>query len=199
MKNSIKLSVLTLAIASAFSLTVKAQSIPTTGATPASTSTTTGSGIRLSIGPDAGLPIGSFKDKYDWSIGGSIQADFPIIKDQLFITVNGGYQNFFAKDINGIKGQNLELIPAKAGLKYFIIPNFYVQGEAGASFLANKSEVGATKSATFVYAPQVGYLFNLGGKNYLDAGVRYEGNTKFTDAGSSNGFLALRVAYSFGI
>jgi hypothetical protein len=139
-------------------------------------------------------------DSYDWSIGGSIQADFPIVKDQLYVTVNGGYQNFFAKKINGVKtGQDLELIPAKAGLKFFIVPSLYIQGEAGATFLANKTDVGATKSTAFVYAPQVGYLFNLGGKNYLDAGVRFEGDTKFTDGGNSNNFLALRLAYSFGL
>src|SRR5258708_22208219 len=97
MKNSSKLTVLTVAIVSAITFGAKAQNIPTTGNTPA------GSGIRLSVGPDAGLPLGKLKDSYDWSIGGSIQADFPIVKDQLYLTVNGGYQNFFAKKVNGVK------------------------------------------------------------------------------------------------
>src|ERR1700743_301082 len=126
MKNASKLTVLTVAIVSLFTFGAKAQSIPAN----TTTTTTTGSGIRLSVGPDAGLPLGKFKDAYDWSIGGSIQADFPIVKDQLYLTVNGGYQNFFAKEVNGVKlGQDLELIPAKAGLKFFIVPSFYIQGE----------------------------------------------------------------------
>ncbi len=197
MKNLIKLSVLTLAIVSTLSITAKAQDATATSTTSTGTNR---SGIRLSVGPDFGLPVGNFKDGFDWSVGGSVQADFPIVSDQLFVTVNAGYQNYFAKEINGVSGEDLQLLPVKAGLKYFpSSTNFYVQGEAGAAFLTNKSDVGATKSAAFVYAPQVGYLFNLGGKSYLDAGVRFEGNTKFTDNGSSNNLLALRVAYAFGL
>ncbi|EDM38844.1 hypothetical protein PBAL39_22265 [Pedobacter sp. BAL39] len=192
MKNSIKIGVLSLALSAIFSLTANAQDTK-----PA---TSGNSGIRISIGPDAGIPVSNFGDAYDWSFGGSVQADFPILKDQLYATFNAGYLNFFAKDNNaGVTGEDLQLIPLKAGLKYFPIHNFYVQGEAGAAFLANKKDVGATKSAAFVYAPQVGYLFNLGGKHAIDAGVRFEGNSKFTDNGSSNNYFALRVAYSLGL
>jgi hypothetical protein len=194
MKNSIKLSVLTLSLLFIFTISVNAQEAP------AAKATTTRSGIRLSVGPDAGLPLGNFGDRYDWSIGGSVQAEYPIIKDQLFVTLNAGYVNFFAKDnTSAVENSDLQMIPVKAGLKYFPIHNFYVQGEAGASFLTNKGDVGATKSTTFVYAPQVGYMIPIGGNNFLDAGVRFEGNTKFTDNGSSNNFLGLRVAYSFGL
>ncbi|MBE9583986.1 hypothetical protein IM792_05955 [Mucilaginibacter sp. JRF] len=192
MKNLIKLSALTLAFVSLLTISTQAQD-------GGSKSTTTGSGIRLSVGPDFGLPVGSFHDSFNWSLGGSVQAEFPILKEQLYVTVNGGFQNYFAKEINGVTGEDLQLIPAKAGLKYFPVSNFYVQGEAGAAFLTNKSDVGATKSAAFVYAPQVGYLFNVGGNNYLDAGVRFEGNSKFTDNGKSNNLFALRVAYTFGL
>jgi hypothetical protein len=184
MKTAIKLSTFIIAALTFVTFSAKAQERE---------------GIRLSVGPEVGLPIGDFKDSYDWSIGGSLQADFPILSNDLYVTLNAGYNNFFAKDINGISGQDLQLIPVKAGLKYFPISNFYVQGEAGASFLTNKDDIGATKSAAFVYAPQVGYLFHLGGKNYLDAGIRFEGNSKFTDQGSSNNFLGLRVAYGFGL
>ncbi|WP_243749254.1 porin family protein [Mucilaginibacter agri] len=194
MKTSIILGVLTLALSTIFTLTTKAQETITKA-------TTTGSGIRLSIGPDATLPVGSLHDGYNWSIGGSIQADFPVIKDQLFVTVNAGYSNYFAKDSNlpGVDNKDLQLIPVKAGLKYFPVHNFYLQGEAGASFIANKSDIGADKSAAFVYAPQVGYLISLGGKNYLDAGVRFESNTKFVTNGNTNNFFGLRVAYAFGL
>jgi hypothetical protein len=58
MKNSSKLTVLTVAIVSAITFGAKAQNIPTTGNTPAGSTITTGSGIRLSVGPDAGLPLG---------------------------------------------------------------------------------------------------------------------------------------------
>jgi hypothetical protein len=194
MKSSIKLSVLTLSLLFIFTITANAQDVP------AGKATTTRSGIRLSVGPDVSLPIGSLGDHYDWSIGGSVQAEYPILKDQLYVTLNAGYNNFFAKDnTSAVETSDLQMIPVKAGLKYFPIHNFYIQGEAGASFLTNKSDIGATKSTTFVYAPQIGYMIPIGGNNAIDAGVRFEGNTKFIENGSSNNFLGLRVAYSFGL
>lgn len=191
MKSLIKTSVLTLSLSIFFTVTSKAQDTPAESPKK--------SGIILSIGPDAGIPIGSFKDSYDWNLGGSIQADFPVVEDKLYVTVNAGYTNFFAKDDLAAITEDLQLIPLKAGLKYFPVDNFYLQGEAGTSLIANKEDVLADKSATFVYAPQIGYQFQLGGNNYIDAGVRFEGNTKFIDNGKSNNFLGLRVAYAFGL
>lgn len=184
MKKAIKLSTFILAALTLLTFSAKAQDRE---------------GFRLSVGPEFGLPVGDFGDAYDWSVGGSIQAEYPILKNDLYVTLNAGFNNFFAKDFNGISGEDLQLLPVKAGLKYFPVGDFYVQGEAGVSFLTNKDDIGATKSATFAYAPQVGYQFNLGGKSYLDAGVRFQGNSKFTDNGSSNNFFGLRIAYGFGL
>jgi hypothetical protein len=176
MKNSIKISVVTLALFSFVSLHSIAQ---TTSKTESYAS-----GIRLSIGADAGIPVGSLKDNYNWNLGGSIQGDFPIIKDQLYATVNGGYDNFYAKNSSSLN--DIHMIPVKGGLKYFPLTFLYVQGEAGASFITNKKSLGYDKSAVF-------------GKNYVDAGFRFEGNTKFYDGGKTNNFLALRVAYAFNL
>ena len=193
MKKSIKISAVTLAILTIITVSTRAQEVPPTG-TPVK------SGFRLSLGPEAALPIGDFSDRYNWAIGGSIQGELPIVKDQLFITLNAGYYSFIKNDdYTGTYKSNLQLIPVKAGLKFFPVKNFYVQGEAGVSFLTNKDDVGATKSTTFAYAPQIGYQFNLGNSSALDLGVRFQGNSKFTDNGSSNNFLGLRVAYSFGL
>jgi hypothetical protein len=196
MKSSFKISALILAFAG-LSFGAKAQ----TATTKTSTSS---NGIIYSIGVDAGLPTGSsFKDAYKWNLGGSIQADIPVIANSLYVTVNAGYDNVFGKnniDGTGVDATNIQLLPVKAGLKYFIVPHFYVQGEAGASFLLNKSDLNADKTAAFVYAPQVGYQFPLGGKSYLDAGVRYEGNSSFYNSANSDvkfNFVGLRVAYAF--
>lgn len=191
MKSLIKTSVLALSLSIVFTITSKAQDTPSESPNK--------SGVILSIGADAGIPIGSFKDRYDWNLGGSIQADFPVVEEKLYVTVNAGYTNFFAKDDLAANTTDLQLIPLKAGLKYFPADNFYLQGEAGTSLVVNKEDILANKSATFVYAPQIGYQFQLGGENYIDAGVRFEGNSKLTDNGSSNNFLGLRVAYAFGL
>jgi hypothetical protein len=194
MKSTIKISALILAFAG-FSFGAKAQS--TTTPAPASTSTTTTKGIILSIGADAGVPTGKFNDNYNWNFGGSVQADIPVA-NKLFATVNAGYDNFFAKNTVA-NAADVHLLPVKAGLKYFPISKFYVQGEAGAAFLLNKTDLNDDKSAAFVYAPQIGYQFPLGGKSYLDAGVRYEATGKFkSDIDDSKvNFFGLRVAYAF--
>jgi hypothetical protein len=151
---------------------------------------------KFSIGVETGFPVGKFGDVYDWNLGGSLQADIPVA-DKLYATVNSGFNNFFLND--DFNGKDLQLIPAKAGLKYFPVENFYVQAEAGASFLLNKTDAGATKTASFVYAPQVGIQFPVSDKSYIDAGVRFESNTKFVDNGKSNNFLGLRLAYAFDL
>jgi hypothetical protein len=191
MKTTFKISILSLALA-ALSLGVSAQT--------STKSNTANNGVRLSIGAEAGIPVGDFNNVYNANVGGSLQADIPVA-EQLFVTVNAGYNTFLGKTISGtnVSYTNLQLIPAKAGLKYFATPNFYVQAEAGASFVTNKKDVGATNSTLFTYAPQVGYLFPLGGKNYIDAGVRYEGNTPLVTNGSNLGFVGLRVSYAFGL
>lgn len=189
MKKLFKISILSLAIAG-LSYSAKAQTTDTTS-TP---SPRTSKAVRLSIGPDAGIPIGSLSDTHSWNLGGSIQADFPIATG-LDVTVNAGFNNFFGKD----NFSDISLIPVKAGLKYFLADNFYVQGEAGASFVANKDKSGADKSTAFTYAPQVGFLFPVGQKSYIDAGVRFESNSKFYTNGNNNNFFGLRLAYAFDL
>lgn len=197
MKRSLKIAALVLAFAG-LSVAAKAQTTTST-----STSTTTKDGIRYSIGVEAGIPVGSFKDAYKWNLGGSVQADIPVAS-QLFVTVNAGFNNVFGKkDVLGVAGAdvpNVQLLPVKAGLKYFVIPNLYVQGEAGAAFLLNKDKVGYDKSTAFVYAPQIGVQFPISANgNFIDAGVRYEATTKYTtDVNQTKvSFLGLRVAYGF--
>ncbi|MES2275752.1 MAG: outer membrane beta-barrel protein [Bacteroidota bacterium] len=178
----------------------------------AQTKSTTTPGPRLSIGADAGIPTGSLSNGYNWNLGGSAQLELPVAS-QLFFTVDAGYNNIFGKknvtitSVTGtttttIKGdvQNIQLLPVKAGLKYFVASNIYVQGEAGAGFLLNKKDLGYTKSTAFIYAPQVGVLLPINANSNLDLGVRYEGSTKYTAYdGSTINFVGLRVAYSFNL
>ncbi|SDE16183.1 Outer membrane protein beta-barrel domain-containing protein [Mucilaginibacter pineti] len=197
MKNSFKISALIVAFAG-LAFSAKAQTTTTTTTT---TSTTTPGGIRYSIGVDAGIPTGNFKNGYKWNIGGSLQADIPVAS-QLFVTVNAGYNNIFGKkDVagTGVNVPNVQLLPVKAGLKYFVIPNFYVQGEAGAAFLLNKSDFYNDKSTAFVYAPQIGVQFPVSASSFIDAGVRYEATTKYSSNfdGSKVNFVGIRVAYGF--
>ena len=192
MKSTLKITALVLAFAG-LSFAAKAQST--------TTSTTTNSGIRYSIGVDAGIPTGNLKDTHNWNLGGSVQADIPVAS-QLFVTVNAGYNNVFGKKDVGATGldiSNIQLLPVKAGLKFFPVQNFYIQGEAGAAFLLNKSDYFNDKSTAFVYAPQIGVQFPVSGSNFIDAGIRYEGTTKYSSNfdNSKVNFVGVRVAYGF--
>jgi hypothetical protein len=199
MKNVFKISAIALAFA-ASAFAAKAQTT-TPASAPASTSP---EGVKFSIGVDGGIPTGNFSNNYNWNIGGSVQADIPVISKQLYVTVNAGYDNFFGKKDLTAGGltydqTNIQLLPVKAGLKFFPVGGFYIQGEAGAAFALNKSDAGFDKSAAFIYAPQIGYQFNIGGGNFIDAGVRYQGSTDFVsnDSNSKINFVGLRVAYGF--
>jgi hypothetical protein len=198
MKTTFKISAILLAF-TALTYTAKAQT-----SAPATTSSSGNSNaVRFSIGVDGGIPTGKLSDSYNFSIGGSLQADIPVVPN-LFVTINAGYNSIQGKNnvnINGVNFSpaNIQLLPAKAGLKYFLVPNFYIQGEAGAAFLLNKSDLNDDKSAAFIYAPQIGYQFHVGGNSYIDAGVRYEASTKFNSQVSDSkvNFFGLRVAYGF--
>ncbi|ANI90016.1 hypothetical protein A9P82_12425 [Arachidicoccus ginsenosidimutans] len=156
----------------------------------------TRSSIILGVGPQASLPLSNFKDNYNWSLGGSVQADFAIVKKDLYVVVNGGFDNYFAKG----DAKDLQIIPAQAGLKYYFpTTNLYIQGTAGAGFIVDKKDVGADKSASFIYTPQIGYLLPIAKNSYLDFGVNFRGQTKFVDGGKSNNAIGLRVAYNFGL
>jgi hypothetical protein len=193
MKRLSRYGVITLSLLLAMAATTYAQSNKgATGGRP--------SGILLSAGPEAGLPIGNLKDAYNWSLGGSLQADIPVWQKSLYVVVNAGYNNFFVKDeLSNAGAKDLRLIPVKAGLKLYPYKNLYIQGVAGASFVADKKDAGADKSAVFVYSPQVGYLIPVGKNNYLDAGVKFESTAKLTNGGSSGNFFGVRLAYGLGL
>lgn len=187
MKKTIKKGLVTLGLLLVAAIGVKAQSKD-------EKVTTDRPAWLISVGPEAGIPLGSLHDFYNWTLGGSAQADYAVLDRKLYVNVNAGYTNIFAD--NSVPGlDDLHLIPVKVGLKYYPFGvNVYVQGQAGVSFLTNS---GADKSAAFVYTPQIGYLIPLGKGNYLDAAVKFDGNSKFVDGGNSNNILGIRVAYAF--
>lgn len=176
------------------SLTAKAQNEPASGKKES---------LRLSIGAESGIGIGSIKNTHRWSVGGSVQAELPL-SEKFTANVNAGYLNIFKRD--GISSQfnalpDIQLLPVTAGIKFFPIQNLYVQANAGAAFALNKSDLGYNNSTAFLYVPQIGYQFGLGHNSFIDAGIRYQGSTSFNDnlSYSKINQFGLRIAYSFGL
>jgi len=195
MKTTSKIGIVTaLLVGSAFASQAQ------TSTPPSNSTSTSDKEWRISVGPETGIPTGSYSNGYGWFYGGSVQLDIPVYHG-LYVTVTGGYDDILAKKGPNI---NVQVIPAKAGLKYFFWKDLvYVQAQAGATFLGNKTDLGADKSAAFTYTPGVGVLLKLAPKNYLDLGVRWEETSSFYNqnegGGNSYGLVALRVAYSFGL
>ncbi|MET3501283.1 hypothetical protein ABIC45_002895 [Mucilaginibacter rubeus] len=192
MKSLSKISALTV-LAIAFTSLAQAQTTPTASDRP----------IVLSVGAEGGFSAGSFKHANKWNIGGSLQADFPVA-DKLYLTANAGYLNFFGKNNyypNSNDAPDINLLPVKAGLKYFPVQRFYVKADAGSAFVLNKREAGYGKTAAFIYSPQIGVQLPLGGKNFIDAAAYYEASTKFTTGvdNSKVNFFGARLAYAFEV
>ncbi|MDP9076128.1 MAG: hypothetical protein M3O71_01790 [Bacteroidota bacterium] len=191
MKTTIKIAALLVAIMGS-TLASKAQT----------TKTTASNGIIYSVGVESSLALGSAKDLHKWSLGGSVGADIPVA-EQFYATINTGYQNNFGqKNVlgTGYTATDDHLIPVKAGLKYFPVGILYVQGEAGALFSLNKKDAAYTKSTAFLYSPTIGVMLPLNSGSYLDAGVQYEGSTKFNDfQNSKENMIGVHVAYAFSI
>jgi hypothetical protein len=192
MKKSNKIIAILTVVLLAVSINVKAQT---------STSAATSGGIIYSVGIESSLSVGEFNKQHKGSLGGSIQADIPIAK-QWYVNVNTGYDNYYGrKDFEGIAPTGLRIIPAMAGVKYFPVSGIYLQVDAGAAFLTNKSDLGYSRSSAFVYAPEVGVRLPVGDKSFIDAGVRYEEATRFDSSviSSKLNVIGLRLAYAFSL
>lgn len=138
----------------------------------------------MSIGVDAGIPVGSSADGYAFAIGGSLKVENPI-NDATFFTISLGYTSLSAKA--ALTGLNIKppaavFTPLKIGLKYKLAGPLFVEAQTGAAF-----EIRGRRSARFIYAP--GLTCNI---ERFDLGVRYEGW-----AGSSGTIsqVAMRLGY----
>jgi hypothetical protein len=166
--------------------------------------TKTKQSVLYSIGVEEGIATGSFRDTYRYSLGGSIGVDIPVVSTTVYVTASGGFQNLYHRT-NGNYGQKslngLQLLPLKAGIKYFPVNIFYVQGEAGAAFLLNKSETDLDRSAVFIYAPQLGAQFRINRDNWVDVGLRYEHSSAFQSVNNNSkvNLVCLKAAYTFAL
>ncbi|HEX6914089.1 MAG TPA: outer membrane beta-barrel protein [Chitinophagaceae bacterium] len=142
----------------------------------------------LSVGVEAGLPMGTFGDVSSFGIGGSLKAAIPAGPGA--VTVSAGYMNFSGKDFTvgstTFKASSTYFIPLKAGYRLNLGEGgFNIEPQLGYS-------VGKSGGGGFTYAGNIGYMIN----NQFDIAARYEGVSK---DGSSLSFIGLRVAYSFGL
>lgn len=162
-----------------------------------------GVGVTKAIGDDA-------KSAYNFGAGLSLNVDIPaIILSNLYVTASAGYMSFLKsgnasksqQTIEGIKTPNFNIIPVKLGLKYIIGNRFYINTEAGETFLANKKDLYAMFGNAFTWSPSIGLVmpFTKHHHQYIDANLRYESTKTFYNDNNLNNFWALRVTYAFNL
>ena len=144
----------------------------------------TDNGLSLGFGINAGIaPTNAFK----YTLGGDIRLQKDINK-HFAATLTTGFTHFFEKDHFDKYpqyGSPYNVIPVKAGLKYFVTNNFYLGGEAGAGLAFEQW------GTSFLWSPSVGLAF----KNGIDISAKYEDYTR--DKMTKN--IGLRLAYSFDL
>ena len=152
------------------------------------------SGPKLGVGVEFGFPMGDFGDVRDFGVGGSLLYQHPIA-NKLNFTGSAGYLSFTGKEFTSPLGGTVKLdaagfIPVKAGLRYFLAENIFVNGEVGAVF---GTQDGA--GTAFAYSPGIGVEFPVADKSTLELGGRYEGWSK----NGTSSFIGLRAAWNFGL
>ena len=151
--------------------------------------------FRFGIGADGLVPVGSLSNTENFGLGITPRLQYNVDK-KLSLTFTSGVYHFFSKGIpltvplnNGssaiIAHYHLDMIPVKAGLKYFVAPNLYLAGEAGAAF---EVEDGGGP-VDLILSPSIGYA-----SKSWDVGLRYE---NFHNSNGSAGVFGVRVAYGF--
>lgn len=122
---------------------------------------------------------------FKYTLGGDIriQKDF---NEHIAGTLTAGFTHFFEKDhFIGYSQYSspYNVIPVKAGIKYFLGQQVYLGGEAGAGIAFEQW------GTSFLWSPSVGIAF----RNGLDVSLKYEDYTK--DKATKD--IALRLAYGF--
>lgn len=152
--------------------------------------TTPKSAWRLGIGVEGLAPVGNLHDGSNFGLGGTARLQYGL-GSNVALTLTSGYYNFFAKTVNvpglgDVKGDDLGIVPVKAGIKAFVSNNIYVGAEIGAGF--ETRENGNTK---LIASPGIGWA-----SNSWDIGARYE---NFSGQSNNYGTIGLRVAYGFAL
>jgi len=164
----------------------------TTSTSSASTTDVVYSGRpTLSIGANAGKPVGDFDKISDFGFGGDLKLAIPVAKST-DITLNAGYLYFSRDDKLAPQLKATELFPFKAGVRYRFAQSSY-DVEPQLEWTSAKTPGAAENHGGFTYAANVGYYLS----NHFDLSARYEEIARNSDAGGNRAFAALRLAYNF--
>ncbi len=139
-------------------------------------------GFRVGGGLSVVAPIGNNLNAYSVGVGLDLLGQYGI-SSQIAITGDVGYTTIFAKN-DGVDAFNI--IPIRAGIRFFPSDKFYLGGKAGVGILTGSG------NSTSGFAYGVGAGFRMDDK--LDIGLNYDAVSKNS---TSFSYLGLRLVYFF--
>lgn len=134
------------------------------------------------------------------------------VNSRLSLVFKTGFTAYWASDVSlGSYDPNNEFndspatgtiwsfVPVEAGVKFFFIEKWYLEGDAGVSFFLN-AHPGASKSIAPIVAPGLGYDIHFGpSKNFLDLGCNYENRIDNTTSVSDFSQISFHAIFNFGL
>lgn len=170
------------------------------------------SAIKLGVGLSSGFAVGAASGAYPEAGGISLNLELPINKSAVSFLLTTGYTFYvsqggysFGYYGNGFGastftyGSVASFIPVEAGLKIYVVPHFFLEGYAGASFNVNSFPGDYTGQTTaFIYSPGIGYTLPVGyrGKTHLDLGLAYENRV---EPGGGYSQIAAKAVWNFNL
>ncbi len=147
----------------------------------------------ISVGPEVGIPIGSFRDEAKFGFGGTVKYVFAVDKTY-GLTLQSGIVGYIARERMAVPypgapsiDYNFNAIPIKLGGRYRY-KCVFAEPQIGLTYFSNQHLLQNTSTLT--------YGINVGG--YLSKHLTLEGNFERWNRGGYN-HIGLRLAYNFHI
>jgi hypothetical protein len=144
--------------------------------------------VRIGLGLEGALPMGSLKAAYNYGGGATFRVAVAL-NEKSAITGTTGVMAFVPEKITGVNTKAQLNIPIKAGYKYMLTEKLYGLGEVGTTIVKSYYPT-ATGSLASVSSNAFTYSVGIGVHVGVDASLRYEGY-------SNGGFLGLRLGFNF--
>jgi hypothetical protein len=113
-------------------------------------STSTSSGFKAGV--NFGMPMGDVKDGSSFALGLEVAYMYPV-SDKFQVGASLGYSTFMAKEVGGVKGDNISFLPISAVLQYSFSDNIFAGLDLG--YAVGMAPEGNDGGMT--YQPKVGY------------------------------------------
>ena len=115
------------------------------------------SGEGFNLGLHAGIPVGDFDEVSSFVLGLDVSYLFNV-SDGFDVGIATGYINFFGKDFNGFKVDDLGIIPIAASTRVALGQKVFIGIDLGYGIITNEGSAG---TGGFYYYPKIGLKFGI--------------------------------------